>query len=298
MRNASQTSDDDQTKEGSSLSQPSPAKTDVESTQATPVRPWTALLEAAIENEVLPRLCGTWSRQGGQGADRSQPSETDLTLFIGFILEDDLPHARAVADGLTARGVSRYDLLHSLLGAAAQRLGELWDQDRCDMTVVNLGMIRLNQILRDTAEHGGEAPLMRDSGRSALIAPAPGETHNFGVVVLDDLFTRAGWQVDAPSRVNSTGLLVLAKRNWYDLVGISVSAERFLRSLPATIRTLRRAARNPALVVLVGGQAFIDHPERAQFIGADGFAPDAETALIIAHKLCAKTTQGVKVAKN
>jgi methylmalonyl-CoA mutase cobalamin-binding subunit len=297
MRNASQTNDNSTT---TMMSDPPPASgtPSGETVQATKVRPWTALLEAAIENEVLPRLCGTWSRAEAHNVDRSQPSETDLTLFIGFILDDDLDHARALAEGLTVRGVSRHDLLHGLLGAAAKRLGELWDQDRCDITVVSLGMIRLNQILRDTAEHGGEAPSMHDSGRSALIAPAPGETHNFGVVVLDDIFTRAGWQVDAPSRVSSTGLLVLAKRNWYDLVGISVSAERFLRSLPATIRTLRRAARNPALVVLVGGQAFIDHPERAQFIGADGFAPDGETALMIAHKLCAKMTQGVKVAKN
>jgi methanogenic corrinoid protein MtbC1 len=297
MRNASQTNDDPT---NPTPSDPTPASgtSTSEAAQATKVRPWTALLEAAIENEVLPRLCGTWSHPAAHSIDRSQPSETDLTLFVGFILEDDLDHARALADGLTVRGVSRHDLLHNLLGAAAKRLGELWDQDRCDIAVVSLGMIRLNQILRDTADHAVEAPLMRDFGRSALITPAPGETHNFGVVVLDDLFTRAGWQVDTPSRVTSAGLLVLAKRNWYDLVGISVSAERFLRSLPATIRSLRRAACNPALVVLVGGQAFNAHPERAQFIGADGFAPDAETALMIAHKLCAKMTQGVKVAKN
>ncbi len=297
MRNASQTSGDQNETMASGTPRSSVAST-ASLTQATPVRPWTALLESAIEHEVLPRLCGTWSRHTAPDQGRPVPTETDLALFVGFLLADDVPHAQALADGLSARGVGRDQLLHGLLGAAANRLGELWNEDRCDFAVVSLGMIRLNQILRDTAAHAPVVPALPVAGHSALITPAPGESHNFGAAMLNDLFSRAGWQVDSPPQVKRTGLLLLVRHNWYDLVGISVCAERFLRGLPETIRTLRHATRNPNLVVLVGGSAFNVHPERAQFIGADGYAPDADAALIIAQRLCAKKTQGANVTRN
>ncbi len=297
MRNASQTSGDE-TKPTESGAPRSAVASATDLAQAAPVRPWTALLEAAIEHEVLPRLRGTWSRHTAPDPVSPLPTETDLQIFVGFLLADDLPHAQALADGLSARGVGRDQLMHGLLAAAANRLGELWSEDLCDFAVVSLGMIRLNQILRDTATHCPARPALPVAGHNALITPAPGESHNFGAAMLNDLFSRAGWQVDSPPQVKRSGLLLLVRHNWYDLVGISVSAERFLRGLPETIRTLRHAARNPDLVVLVGGSAFNVHPERAQFIGADGYAPTADAALILAQRLCAKKTQGANVTRN
>ena len=45
---------------------------------------------------------------------------------------------------------------------------------------------------------------------------------------------------------------------------------------------LRRASRNPDLVILVGGRVFSERPELAQDVGADGTAADGELAVALA----------------
>lgn len=134
-------------------------------------------------------------------------------------------------------------------------------------------------IVRDTAAPISDATSLRGRERHLLIAAAPGEQHSFGVVVITDLFRRAGWVVQSEPMMTRASLTSTVRRNWFDVVGLSVSAERGLKGLPSVIRALRRTALNPALGVMVGGKAFVDHPERAQFVGADATARDAQEAL-------------------
>ena len=56
---------------------------------------------------------------------------------------------------------------------------------------------------------------------------------------------------------------------------------------PTGIRALRRASRNRAIGVLVGGPLFIDHPELVARVGADATAIDGGQAPIQAQNLLA-----------
>ncbi|HQT59903.1 MAG TPA: cobalamin B12-binding domain-containing protein [Acidiphilium sp.] len=242
--------------------------------------PWAELLDRVLTQQVLPRVVAShlplpvWV-----DVSLIRPSAREVEQFLGFILTDDLNRAHVLIDQFTGRGADHDMILHDLLTPAARRLGVLWEEDRCDFAAVTLAMVRLNQIL---VENGPPADLpggaIRVAGH-ALFAAAPGEQHTFGIAVLTDVFSRAGWLASAEPRSTRTVLLGIARRNWLDVIGLSVTTDRWLKGLPAIIRSLRAVAPNPDLHVMVGGKAFLDYPERCQFVGADSMAADAQDAL-------------------
>lgn len=250
---------------------------------------WAELLDGVLAQQVLPRIVAShlplpvWL-----DVSLIRPSAREVEQFLGFILTNDLNHAHVLIDQFTARGVDHDMILHDLLTPAARRLGVLWEEDRCDFAAVTLGMVRLNQILIET----GPPAEALDGGAlmvgNALFAAAPGEQHTFGITVLADVFNRAGWMVSAEPRLTRTVLLGIARRNWFDVIGLSVTTDRWLKGLPAIIRSLRAVTPNPDLHVMVGGKAFIDYPERCEFVGADSMAADAQSALRQAGKVISK----------
>lgn len=195
---------------------------------------------------------------------------------------------------ITARGGDRDTILHGLLTPAARRLGVLWEEDRCDFAAVTLGMVRLNQIMVETGEPPVEPVAAHGEGRHALFATAPGERHAFGIAMIGDEFRRAGWHVRIEPRTSRAALLSIARRNWFDVIGISVAAERWLKGLPALIRSIRLNAMNPAVSVMVDGKTFLDHPERCQSVGADSSSSTAQDALREANRLfhCRESRHG------
>ena len=70
-----------------------------------------------------------------------------------------------------------------------------------------------------------------------------------------------------------------------DLVGFSLACESRLDQVTEQINTLRSASLSPDLVIIVGGNVFLDNPGLWKEIGADGSAPDAIEALLVGEKL-------------
>ena len=248
--------------------------------------PWSDLLDRVLRQQVLPRVIAShlplpvWV-----DVSLVKPSAREVEQFLGCILMDDLSRAHVLIEQFAARGSDHDMILRDLLTPAARRLGVLWEEDRCDFAAVTLGMVRLNQILLETSPPPELPAGMERMAGQALFAAAPGEQHTFGIAVLADVFRRTGWLVSTEPRSTRTVLLAIARRNWFDVIGLSVTADRWLKGLPAIIRSLRAVAPNPALHVMVGGKVFLDYPERCQFVGADSMAVDAQDALRQASRL-------------
>lgn len=244
--------------------------------------PWAEMLKKAIESEIIPHLLSA-QRQGmadGMMASRVQPMQAeDVAAFVDLIIADDMEQVRAVADRVIVLSGGRDALLEDLLAPAARLLGEMWERDICDFTMVTLGVYRLDQIMKETCAVGRDdySPVVHD--RTILLVPAPGEQHSFGLSMVADVFREGGWCVRAASIVARSKLIKLVSEEWFDIVGLSVSADRALKGLPSCIRAIRQASGNGALGVFVGGRAITSHPERTRFLGADATANDPRQAL-------------------
>ena len=241
-----------------------------------------------IEVEIVPRLllASRAAESGsGAGAEGSLLDAETVADFVELILANDMVVASAYFEAIRARGVSLEVLYLHLLTPAARRLGELWSADLCDFTDVTVALGRLQQVLRELSPAFRNEVEPRQHGRRALLMPAPGEQHTFGLFMVAEFFRRAGWDVWGGPPASSNDLTGMVRAEWFDVVGLSVGCESRLDLLAAGIRAIRRASRNRAIGVMVGGPLFVEHPDLVAFVGADATAVDARRAALQAESI-------------
>jgi MerR family transcriptional regulator, light-induced transcriptional regulator len=250
-----------------------------------------ARLAGAIEREVVPRLilARRAAPIGPPGPSREAwtPSAEDVTEFAGLVLAHEVVVASSYVEAARARGASAEALYLELLAPAARHLGELWTADLCDFTEVTVGLCRLHQVLRELSPVFQNEGEHQPRGRRALLVPVPGEQHTFGLVMVAEFFRRAGWDVWCGPLASRGELVGIVRREWFAVVGFSACCDTRLEALASGIHAVRRASRNPAIGVLVGGPVFVEHPDLAPLIGADATAVDGRQATCQAENLLA-----------
>jgi MerR family transcriptional regulator, light-induced transcriptional regulator len=248
-----------------------------------------ALLARAIEHEIIPRLmlahrttndCLTVTAVENQQIDRS-----DLQEFARLVLSPDENLAPACVSAMRARGISVETIYLDLLAPVARYLGELWDQDLCDFTEVTMGLSRLHGVLRELSPAFGQSNDHPANGRRILLLPAPGEQHTFGLVMVAEFFRRAGWDVAGGPWEAGGDPAVMVRREWFDVVGFSMANHLHIDDLGACICSVRKAALNPNVGIMVGGPAFAANPEYVDLVDADTAVTDGSKAPAAAEKL-------------
>jgi len=239
-------------------------------------------LARTIETEIVPNLVRAGRSQRRHAAAPVprdlKPDLDDVTEFANLVLMRGDRVAASYIDWLRLRGTSMESIYLDLLAPSARHLGTLWEEDLADFTQVTVGLGRLQQIMREMSPaflNETELPL---SGRRALILPVAGEQHTFGLLMVSDFFTRAGWAVKALPSATASEAGALVRREWFGLVGFSLSNERFASALESEIRLVRKTSRNPGLTVMAGGPVFVENPDLAARLGADATAPDGPSA--------------------
>ena len=233
-------------------------------------------LARTIETEIIPRLMLAHRGEEGGSAARRPNYSADVAELASFAIGPDPRAAMDLVADLLRRGEGFEHVLLDVLAPAARLLGDLWREDVCTFTDVTIGLSRLQQILRSFGT-GFEAEAGENAGR-ILLATVPGEQHSLGISILEEFFRREGWQVDGGCDLSLRELSSMVKRGWYDAVGLSLSCDILFEQARRTIEAIRKASRNPSVVLMVGGRFFMDNPGRVVEIGADTTAFDAPAA--------------------
>jgi len=238
-------------------------------------------LARTIEAEVIPRLMLAHRQPLSPALFVSEEnvSAADVADFADLVLVHDVTVALAFVQAVRARGTSLETVFLHLLAPTARLLGDLWREDLCSFTDVTVGLSCLQQVLRELSAPFETEVEMAQDGRRALLAPTPGEQHTFGLMMVEEFFRRAGWDVMSSVR-SSADLLQLVRRDVFDLVGLSASCETRLDGMSDLIGAIRRASRNRSIGVLVGGRLFNESPDLVARVGADGTAMDGRQAVL------------------
>jgi len=209
---------------------------------------------------------------------------TDLTLGSGY------EACFEFVMRLRRRGAESDQLLMHLLAPVARRLGELWETDESDFVSVTVGLGHLQTIMRELGRMAAPPVVKPGAKRRALLSTVPGEQHTFGLLIVEDHLRRGGWEVEGNMATESCGELVArVKKEWFAVIGLSMSDDRWRDSARSGILAIRRASRNREILVLAGGQAFQKDPDLMEEIGADAIAGDGAEALYAAEKYLAGT---------
>lgn len=263
-------------------------------------------ISGMIEGEVLPRLVERHRDPPAGGARRTtrhslEPIEArDLELVEGyahpeivwtlaeFVVDHDLSRAGELLTARRADGVPADELCVDYLAPTARLLGDLWSADRLDFSAVTMGTGRLQQLQRSLADDlEGAAPVVPER-RCALLAPAPGEQHTFGVNMIASFMRRDGWDVIGGPGLDERALLAHARSGRFDLVGFGIGSERWVEDLQGTVARLRDVSRNPDFGLMIGGSLCATVGGLEDYLGADALVTDAMRVAETARALLAR----------
>jgi methanogenic corrinoid protein MtbC1 len=262
--------------------------------QRPPVRPRrnrVAVLAKTLETEIIPRLLlahrNSVSAAYIDSGPGSAPGADDVSALTSLAMQADLPGALSYLEGLRARGMTLERIYLDLLSPVARRLGVMWEEDECDFTTVTIGLSCLHQVVREYSPAFTSRATRAEPDRRILLAPAPGEQHSFGIVVVEQFFRGAGWDVWSGAGIERAEIIEAAQRVWFGVAGFSLACEDHLGDLAMLIRDVRRASRNAGLGILVGGPIFIDRLDLVTLVGADATAADGRQATLQAETMLA-----------
>ena len=251
-------------------------------------------LSRLIEGEIIPRLMiahasDTPAEMLVSDAE-VEPAEIETLAPLALQVEADLllAHVEAILE----RGVSVDTVMVDLLAPAARLLGEYWEDDVCDFVDVTMGLWRLQEVVHEIAARAPADRMLAAGGHRALFASMPGDQHNFGTVVIDELFCRDGWITERMSGAETSDLIRRVGQDWFDVVGLTVSLDSHIAALGSMIVALRSVSKNPRVSIMVGGRVFSADPDLAVAVGADGTARDAKLALTVAADLVRVREEG------
>jgi methanogenic corrinoid protein MtbC1 len=251
-------------------------------------------IETALHSELSSEEQTVVARimEAGRAAcdrDKSRPAQPDtpLALTRNVYLQSILIGARAgsvqIVEEAMQNGAGLFDIYVQVFQESLYEVGRLWAAGKISVSVehrataitqfVMAGIYSRALPLRPTA------PLRR-----AIVTGVAGELHQIGANMVADVLENAGWNVeflgtDAPH----TGIVDAVLAQDSDLLCISAT---MLFNVPNVVRLIRDLrARSPKLRVLIGGAAFCARPDLWMDIGADGFAPNLNTAIEVADRI-------------
>jgi methanogenic corrinoid protein MtbC1 len=242
-------------------------------------------LARLVEGEIIPRLLLVHAPTGlsttPDAPVKLGPETTEK--FALYSLSSSHDSLMAIVGGLLQQGVPMESIYLDLLGPAARRLGEFWTDDQVSFADVTIALGRLQQVVRELSLHGPVEEGAASAGRAALFAPAPGEQHTFGVVIVEEFFRRSGWRTWTELSGAELEVIGAVQAHRFDVFGMTLSSDERLDQVVPLLMSIRRASRNRDIRVMVGGRLFLERPELVAKIGADAMAADAKEAVLKAE---------------
>jgi MerR family transcriptional regulator, light-induced transcriptional regulator len=241
-------------------------------------------LADVVERAVIPRVIEAHLRDGMTAEVRDRRRAESIS-FATLAMDADTEELLDRLDAMLADGTAIESILIDILAPAARRLGTMWEQDDCDFVDVTMGLWRLQEVVRNLSARVPVPHSEPTRGYRGLFSGMPGDQHNFGTVIVEDIFRRAGWTTELLPDAQQGALFEAVSAASFDLVGLTVSCDAHTERLPSLILAIRSVSRNPRLCILLGGRVLANDPQLALRVGADGTAADAQSAVALAERL-------------
>lgn len=255
-------------------------------------------LSALVETAIIPRLYLA-HRTDSPRIESRERGETPLRQDCAATLAELCVTQRfdalvAFVEDIVKSGAALEQIYLEVLTPAARLLGEDWEADRRSFSDVTVGLSRLHQLLHELSRRAGLPDGPSGGRRRALFAPVPGEQHTFGLIMINDVFQRHGWETTCDVNPTHESLMRVAVDSPPHVIGLTISGETFLDQLRSLIVDVRDAAGARRPLVIVGGEFLRRHPEHVAYVRADATAGDALETLAACDALVPDAQAGLR----
>jgi 5-methyltetrahydrofolate--homocysteine methyltransferase len=207
----------------------------------------------------------------------------DLKLLSEMIIKGDQNKALEITKAAIDEGLAPADILNKGLIAGMNVIGERFKNNEVyipEVLIAAYAMKAAMTILEPKLVEAGVQPLAK-----AVIGTVQGDLHDIGKNLVSMMLKGAGFDViDIGVDVTDKKFVEKAKETKAKIIGMSSLLTTTMPSMEKTIKALKEAGL--AVKTMIGGapvtQAYADR------IGADGYAPDAASAVDLAKSLIGK----------
>jgi methanogenic corrinoid protein MtbC1 len=179
-------------------------------------------------------------------------TDTTLSDFREALLSGNKAQCSSILQTLIQQSVSIEEIYEKLLKPSLYRVGELWEQRKISVATEHMASSIVENLLTELYLH--LQPRLQN-GKKAILASIPGEMHQIGVKMVNDVLETNGWETFfLGANVPTKDLINFAKGVKPDLFALSMS---LYFNLPELVKLIDEVKQHfPDTKVIVGGQGF------------------------------------------
>jgi len=208
---------------------------------------------------------------------------SDLNKLTEAVVKGNRKDSVELTKALLAAGMKPLDIVEKGLVPGMAEVGERFKNNQIfvpEMLIAARAMKEAMAILEPLLVQAGIKPKF-----TAVIGTVQGDLHDIGKNLVAMMWKGANFGVvDLGTNVPPEKFVAAVKEHNARLVGLSALLTTTMPAMKTTIETLKKAGLN-TIKVIIGGAPITQ--EFADEIGADGYAPDAATAVDVAKQLVA-----------
>jgi 5-methyltetrahydrofolate--homocysteine methyltransferase len=208
----------------------------------------------------------------------------DLTTIKQAVIEGDDKQVATLTRRALDEGTSAETILNDALIVGMGEVGELFEQGEYfvpELLLSARAMQAAMEVLRPLLSASSYQPLGK-----VVMGTVQGDLHDIGKKLVAMMLEGSGFEViDLGTDVAPERFVETVEESGAQVVGLSALLTTTLPAMEATVSALREAG--PVKVkVMIGGAPVTS--AFASSIGADGYAPDASSAVALARRLVGK----------
>ena len=208
--------------------------------------------------------------------------EDHLEKIYNSVLDGNAPATQQGVKDALAAGIPADDVLKNGLIAAMAEVGRLFEENEYfvpEMLVSARAMQSGLAILKPLLAEGGSTP----AGK-VVVGTVKGDLHDIGKNLVAMMLEGSGFEViDLGTDVGPDKFVKAVQEHNPHVIGMSALLTTTMPSMSTTVKALQEAGLRDRVKVMIGGAPVTD--SYAKQIGADGYSPDASSAVRLAKSL-------------
>ncbi|WP_342564533.1 cobalamin-dependent protein [Paenibacillus sp. FSL R7-0345] len=216
-----------------------------------------------------------------------RPYFREAEQYLGLLLEGQRRQAAEFIMKLYDDSIPVQDIYLHIFQQSQYEIGRLWQLGQITIAQEHFCTACTQSIISQLYPRW----LQTQSGRKRLVATGVGEElHEIGLRMLTDFFEMEDWNTFyLGSNMPVESLIRYLMEQPADLLAVSVTMTFHVSEVARLIEKIRSIRELDGLKIIVGGMPFNIDGDLWKKVGADGYAPDAGTALEVAAQLVPDT---------
>jgi methanogenic corrinoid protein MtbC1 len=212
------------------------------------------------------------------------PLDQLARAYLDALLRGDRQSAsRMILDAVEKDGIPVKDIYLYVFQRSQREIGRLWQTNQISVAQEHYCTAATQMVMSQLYPYIFAS---EKKGRRMVVTCVGGELHEIGARMVADFFEMEGWDtyfLGANTPIEGV-LRAIAERN-ADVLAVSATMTFHVDKAASLISEVRRAGLDARTKIIVGGYPFNISPNLWRSVGADGFARDAQQALVIAEGL-------------